>query len=111
MRADIFINLCGIYINMQNFCIFRKFRSISCYTITETCSCYNQQITFGNTKVGALRSMHSYHAGIKLVISVKGAFSHQGICHRSLDSVRQGPQLLAGIRQHSAAAYENKGLL
>ena len=110
MGTDIFINLCRVHINLKNFSISGKLGGISCNTVTETRSCHNQQITFCNPVVGSFGSVHSHHAGIHLIGSVKCTFAHKRICHRSLYPVSQRSKLLRRISQHSAASYKDKRL-
>ena len=81
-NQDIFIHLRCIYVKLQDFCILGKFLSISCHTVTESCSCYNQKITFTDSVIGCFCAMHSKHSGIQRIRSRECTFSHQGIGNR-----------------------------
>ena len=50
---DILIHLCRINVNLKNLRIFCKCCSISRYTVTESCSCYDQKIAFTYPKFDA----------------------------------------------------------
>ena len=86
---DVFIDLSRIDIDLKDFCVLCELRSISGHTVTEAGTCHDQQIALADAEVGSLGSMHTYHAGVKLIGSVKCAFAHQGIGNRCLDLVRQ----------------------
>ena len=85
-----------------------KSLGISCYTVTETCSKNNEKITFRNTKIGSLGSVHTYHTGIKRILTWESTFTHQCIADRSLDPVSQFADFLVSTGDHTAAAYKNK---
>ena len=51
-----------------------QFLSISCHTVTESCSCYNQKITFTDSVIGCFCAMHSKHSGIQRIRSRECTF-------------------------------------
>ena len=61
---NIFIDLYRININLQNLCLFCKFLWISKYTVRKTNTNCDQKITFTDTEIGRLCSVHSKHSGI-----------------------------------------------
>ena len=111
IHFDIFVDLRSIHIDLKDFCIVCKSLGISCYTVTETCSKNNEKITFRNTKIGSLGSVHTYHTGIKRILTWESTFTHQCIADRSLDPVSQFADFLVSTGDHTAAAYKNKRFL
>ena len=105
---DILIHLCRININLKNLRIFCKCCSISGYTVTESCSCYDQKIAFTYAKVRCLCSMHSEHSGISLICSRKSSFSHQGICYRCIYFLCKFIKFFTCLRKNSSTTYKNK---
>ena len=64
-----------------------------------------------NTKIGSLGSVHTYHTGIKRILTWESTFTHQCIADRSLDPVSQFADFLVSTGDHTAAAYKNKRFL
>ena len=111
IHFDIFVDLRSIHIDLKDFCIVCKSFRISCYTVTETCSKNNEKITFRNTKIGSLGSVHTYHTCIERIFSRESTFTHQSIADRSLDPVSQFPYFLVSTGDHTSTAYKNKRFL
>ena len=52
--------------------------------------------------------MHAHHTGVELIGSVKCTFSHEAVCHRSLNLMGKGLKLICRIRNHRAAACKDE---
>ena len=104
---DILIHLCRINVNLKNLRIFCKCCSISGYTVTESCSCYDQKITFTYSKVRCLCSMHSEHSGISLISSRESSFPHQRICYRCIYLLCKFIKFFTCLRKNSSTTYKN----
>ena len=104
---DIFVDLRRVNIELQDLCILCESAGVSCHSVGKTGAEYDQQITFCHAKIRSLRTVHSEHAGVQLVVSRENAFSHQTVADRSVKLVRQFPDFLGSSGDHSAAADED----
>ena len=95
---DILVHLCHINIKLENFCITCKFIWITCDTVGESCTDYDQKIAFTDSKVRCLGTMHTKHSCIKFISSRKCTFSHQGITYRTLYLVYECTEFFTCIR-------------
>ena len=66
---NILIDFCRVDINLKDFCLFCKSLRITCYTVTETCTEYDQKVALCHAKVGSLCSMHTEHTGVQRIFS------------------------------------------
>ena len=69
---------------MKNLSLFSKFISISVYAVAEAGSDCNDKITFSNTHVTCLSSVHSHHPGTKRIVSREAVAGHQTFAYRNL---------------------------
>ncbi len=110
-HQNIFIDLCRVYVDLQDFCMGCKTGGIPEHPVTETRSNGHQQITFGYAKIGVLGAMHAQHSGIEGMFSAESTFSHQRIAHRSIQLLRKHKQLLGCVGSNGAASHKDHGLL
>ena len=54
------------------------------YAVRKSYADGDQKITFTDSEIGCFCSMHSKHSGIKIILSVKSSFSHEGITDRRI---------------------------
>ena len=89
VSVNVLVDLCRIHIDLKDLRVLCELGRVAGHTITEAGTCHDQQIALADAEVGSLGSMHTYHAGVKLIGSVKCALAHQGISNRCLDLVSQ----------------------
>ena len=87
IHLDILIDLCRIYIDMDNLRSFRKLLCVPDHAVGESASYCHKQITAGYTQVRRFGPVHPEHAQIPFVTSVETALAHERIAHRSLDRI------------------------
>ena len=109
-RNNIFINLSRIHIDLQHFCMLCKFGCISEYTVTETGTYRDQEITVCHTQVRIFGSVHTQHTSIQCMSSRKCAFAHQGITYRCMNLLGKLQKFCTGICCDRTAAYEDHRL-
>ena len=78
---DIFVHLCHINIKLENFCITCKFIWITCDTVGESCTDYDQKIAFTDSKVrytaDPFPGMHLFPSGNHIPDTVPCLRTHE----------------------------------
>ena len=104
---DIFIDLRGIDIDLQDLRVFGECLRVSCHTVAEPCPNDYEKVAFADPVVGGLRAVHSQHSRIPRICSRECPFPHQGIRDRRIQLFHKFFQLSAGPGSHCAAAHKD----
>ena len=108
---DVLVDLCRVHIDLQDLRVFRKRTGVSGDPVAEACSQDNKKITFADTQIGGLGSVHSKHACIQGIGPVKSTLSHQAVAYRAVHTMGQLPDFTPGSGNDPASADKDIGLL
>ncbi len=96
---------------MQYLRILRKFLRITHYTVGKSCSQSNQHITFADTEVGSLRTVHANHTCVTRIMPVEYSLTHKRITDRGIQLPRKFSDFLISAGNDRAATYIDERFL